>query len=121
MEEARKGYARQMARKALKEACIINPPVDVMVILDIKGYHYIELDTFMDGVDALFVECDGLIYAAVNANHHLHRQRFSIAHELGHILLGHNLNYYNEDISLDNPPSEQRHTATEKAFETEAN
>lgn len=122
MEKARKGYARQMARKVLKDCGITEPPVDLKEILDRKGYEYIEVDTFLDEVDALFMrnEDDGQIYAAVNANHHLHRQRFSLAHEFGHILLNHDLNYYRTDITINSPPTIKAHTAFEAAFETEA-
>lgn len=121
MEGSRKGFARQMARKVLKDCGISKPPIDLKLILKEKGYEYIEVDTFMDSVDALFLENEGSIYAAVNSKHHIHRQRFSLAHELGHILLNHNLDYYSVEISLDNPPSEKKHTGAERAYETEAN
>jgi len=123
MEKARIGYARKMARKVLEDCRITSPPVDLKVIMDRKGYEYIEVDNFPDKVDALFLknENDGKTYAAVNAGHHPHRQRFSLAHEFGHLLLNHDLNYYQTYISIDDPPSEIRHTAAEGAFETEAN
>lgn len=123
MEQARKGFARDMARKILRDCKIINPPVDMQFILDQKNYEYIEVDTFPDDVDALFIkdDNDGKIYAAVNASHHVHRKRFSIAHEFGHILLNHDLNYYQTYITIDNPPTEKTHTSAEAAFETEAN
>lgn len=120
MEKPRYGYARQMARRVLKDCSITEPPVDLKHILDKQGYEYIEVDTFPKKVDALFVETDGACYFAVNACHHLHRRRFSVAHELGHILLKHNLSYYETDISIDNPPTSQTHTSTESAFEKEA-
>lgn len=121
MEKARVGYAREMARKVLKDCWITEPPVDLKAILDKKRYEYLEVDNFLDNIDALFIENYGVLYFAVNSRHHPHRQRFSLAHELGHILLNHSLDYYEEDISLDNPPTVKAHTSTEKAFETEAN
>ena len=123
MERARKGYARKMARNVLKDCGITELPVDLKKILDQKGYKYIEVDTFLDNIDAIFLknENDGKIFACVNASHHLHRQRFSLAHEFGHILLNHDLNYYRSYITIDNPPTTKTHTATEAAFETEAN
>ena len=122
MEGARKGYARQMARKVLQDGGVTEPPVDLNSLLKQKGYQYIEVDTFLDEVDALFLknERDGKVYAAVNANHHVHRRRFSLAHEFGHILLNHDLNYYDPYITIDNPPTAKNHTAAEAAFETEA-
>lgn len=123
MEGARKGFARQMARKVLKDCGITEPPVDLTEVLEKKGYNYIEVDTFLKDIDALFLkdEEDGQIYAAVNANHHLHRQRFSLAHEFGHILLNHDLNYYRADVTIDKPPTVKAHALAESVFETEAN
>jgi Zn-dependent peptidase ImmA (M78 family) len=121
MEKPRYGYARQMARKVLKDCGITAPPVDLIQILDKHGYEYLEVDTFPKKVDALFVETDGGCYFAVNAKHHLHRKRFSVAHEFGHILLKHNVSYYGAEISIDNPPTDQTHTAAEDGFEKEAN
>ena len=123
VEKSRIGYARRMARKVLEDFGISEPPVNLASVLDRKGYGYVEVHTFLDNVDALFLrnEDDGKVYAAVNANHHVHRQRFSLAHEFGHILLNHDLNYYRPYITIDNPPTEKTHTSAESAFETEAN
>ncbi len=123
MEKARKGYTRNMARKVLEDCDITAPPVDLKKVLDQKGYQYIEVDTFLNNIDAIFLknENDGQIYACVNANHHLHRQRFSLAHEFGHILLYHDLNYYRFNVTIDNPPITKNHFDTEATFETEAN
>ena len=121
MEKARVGYARQMARKVLSDAKIVELPVDLKILLEKKGYEYLEVDSFLDSIDALFLKEDGVFYAAVNAKHHPNRQRFSLAHELGHILLNHNPSYYNPGVSLDNPPTSQTHTSAEKMFEQEAN
>jgi Zn-dependent peptidase ImmA (M78 family) len=123
MDKPRYDYAKQMARKVLGDCKVAKPPVDLKPILSKKGYEYVEVANFLDNVDALFLrdESDGRIYAAVNSKHHVHRQRFSLAHEFGHILLNHNLNYYRSHITLDEPPTEKMHTTVEAAFETEAN
>lgn len=123
MDKPRYGFARQMARKVLKDCGCNRFPVDIEPILSKKGYEYIEVDTFLDDVDALFLrnEDDGKIYAAVNATHHVHRQRFSLAHEFGHILMNHDLNYYRTYITIDDPPTEKIHTGAEANFEKEAN
>lgn len=121
MTKPRYGYARQMARKVLKDCGITKPPVDVQYLLEKRGYEYLEVDTFPKKVDALFIETDGACYCAVNSCHHLHRKRFSVAHEFGHILLKHNVGYYDSNISIDNPPEVQSHTSSEEAFEKEAN
>jgi Zn-dependent peptidase ImmA (M78 family) len=121
MEKPRYGYARQMARKVLKDCGITEPPVDLEYLLEKQGYEYLEVDTFPKKVDALFVETAGSCYFAVNGCHHLHRKRFSVAHEFGHILLKHNVGYYDTEISIDTPPEAQYHTNAEDAFEKEAN
>ena len=122
MEQPRYAYARQMAKKVLKDCKIKVPPVNLEIILDKKGYTYIEVEDFPDKVDALCMESDGVCYFAVNSKHHLHRKRFSVAHEFGHVMLNHNLGYYDKPfISLDNPPTEQTHTQAEAALEKEAN
>jgi Zn-dependent peptidase ImmA (M78 family) len=122
MEKPRYAYARQMAKKVLKDCRIKEPPVDLEKILGEKGYNYIEVDHFPDKVDALCLESEGVCYFAVNAKHHLHRKRFSVAHEFGHVMLNHNLAYYNmPSISWDNPPTEKTHTNAEAALEKEAN
>lgn len=121
MEKARFDYARKMARKVLSDCKVASLPIDLKAILEKKGYEYLEVDTFLDSIDALFIKEGGVFYAAVNAKHHPHRQRFSLAHELGHILLNHNPSYYHSGISLDNPPVSQQPTSAEKMFEQEAN
>lgn len=121
MEKARIGFAREMARKLLKENRIKKPPVDLKAILNKKGYMYLEMDNFLDSVDAIFVNKDGKIYAAVNAKHHVYRQRFSLAHELGHITLCHGEPYYNSCTSLNNPVIKKPHFPIESIFEVEAN
>ncbi len=117
MHKARYGFARRMARKVLKEMGIRRPPVDVRGILEKRGYEYMEMSTFLDGVDALIVDR----YAAVNAEHSVQRQRFSIAHELGHKEMHHDIEYYRSHITIDNPPLSASHTAYEGTFEKEAN
>lgn len=121
LENTRVGYARQMARNVLKKYSINVPPVDIKQILTGYGYEYLELDTFPDNLDALFINIDGISYAAVNKKHHPNRKNFSVAHELGHILMNHDLNYYKITFTIDNPPNTDSHKKTEKIFENEAN
>lgn len=120
MEKPRSGFAREVARKLLKDSGIKKPPVDLKVILHNRGYEYLEIDSFLNDIDAIFVNKDGRIYAAVNAKHHVHRQRFSLAHEFGHISLGHDVTSHLSDATLDNEPTESSHSAG-SPFEAEAN
>jgi Zn-dependent peptidase ImmA (M78 family) len=121
MDKPRIEFARQLARKILKNCGIIQPPVNLQSIVSKLGYIYIEVPNFPDRVDALFIEKDREKYIAVNADHHPHRKRFSVAHELGHIQMGHALEYYDEPIYLENPITDKTHSEKEKNLEKEAN
>lgn len=104
MSQVRNHFVRQMARKILAESKIKAPPVDLLQILSSHGIAYEEVDDFPDTVDALFIEDNGRVYAAVNASQHLHRRRFSLAHELGHYFL-HRNGMPEDPITIDDPPA----------------
>jgi hypothetical protein len=78
MTAVRGAFVRKMASKVLKESRIDTPPVDLVVILRKHGIEYEEIEDFPDSVDALIIEDDAKVYAAVNSRHHLHRRRFSL-------------------------------------------
>ena len=83
----RKQLARTRAQEELKRANVKNPPVPVEEIarshnLDIRY----EPSKGENVSGALYIE-DGRGIIGVNADHHPNRQRFTIAHELGHFLL----------------------------------
>lgn len=119
MSQVRNQFVRQMARKILAESKVKTPPVDLIQILSAHGIGYEEVEDFPDTVDALIVEDGSKVYAAVNANQHLHRRRFSLAHELGHYFM-HRHGMPEEAITIDNPPSDDIGTATKSPAEIEA-
>jgi Zn-dependent peptidase ImmA (M78 family) len=121
LEKARYGYARQVARKVIKKCGITAPPVDIKCILNSYGLQYIEVETFPDQLDALIATIDRVLYVAVNKHHHIHRKRFSAAHELGHRLMNHEVSYYINAFTIDDPPDKRDHCRIEKIFEQEAN
>ena len=104
MSQVRNQFVRQMARKVLADSKIKAPPVDLLRILTAHGIGYEEVDDFPDTVDALFIEDGAKVYAAVNARQHLHRQRFSLAHELGHYFL-HRDGMPEDAVTIDSPPT----------------
>ncbi len=104
MSQVRNHFVQQMAKKILAESKIKAPPVDLLQILTAHGIGYEEVDDFPDTVDALFIEDGAKVYAAVNAKQHLHRQRFSLAHELGHYFL-HRNGMPEDAVTIDNPPT----------------
>lgn len=120
-EQVRTGFARASARKLLQRCGIKTPPVDLERVVVYLGFEYHPVN-FPNGVDALLLTTtDGRKLAGVNASHHPHRQRFSLAHEIGHRLLGHEVSYYRADISIDHPPTSIDHRNEAKHLETEAN
>ncbi|SRR6266542_292480 len=119
MAQVRSQFVRKMAAKVLKESKMKNPPVDLKAIVQAHGLEYEEIDTFPDTVDALIIDDGSKIYAAVNAKHHIHRCRFSLAHELGHHFL-HQDGVPEDPITIDNPPSEDDEIGTKAPGEAEA-
>lgn len=63
-------------------------PVDVRVIAALAGIHVVSWP-FDDDICAVLVITEGRKAIGVNRSHPRTRQRFSIAHELGHYFLGH--------------------------------
>lgn len=87
MARARIGYSRSMARKILKQLGVVAPPINICSIAIEEGFTIQE-------IHASDNRWSGQLYRsvktiAVNAVHHEHRKRFTIAHELGHYFLGH--------------------------------
>lgn len=119
MSQVRNQFVRQMARKVLADSKIKAPPVDVLQILTAHGIGYEEVEDFPDTVDALFIEDGMKVYAAVNAKQHLHRRRFSVAHELGHYFL-HRQGMPEDTVTIDHPPADATDIATKSLAEIEA-
>ena len=119
MAGPRTAFIRQMARKILSESQIQAPPVDLRTIVVKNGIEYVEMDDFPEAVDALIIEEGLKVYAAVNSTHHIHRQRFSLAHELGHYFL-HQGGIPEDIVSIDNPPTGEWGEGSKDPAETEA-
>jgi Zn-dependent peptidase ImmA (M78 family) len=70
----------------LKHYKVSKPPVDVAAIARKEGARVVFQD-LESHVSAVLVQKDKTATIGVNALHHPNRQRFSIAHELGHYLM----------------------------------
>ena len=91
-EKKRIGFARNHARNLLerfKSAMVpkIEYEVPIIDIAKYLGFHIENLDSMADHHSAIIYPDNMLI--GLNKNHHEHRQRFSLGHELGHYLLKH--------------------------------
>ena len=92
----RKKHAKSLAQKVLKEIRAVEAPVSLQRVIEhiqtTRTLDVLKMDVG-DKVSGLLVVCkkvDGE-YATIgfNQNHSWHRRRFTIAHEIGHLLLGH--------------------------------
>lgn len=96
----RSRLAREKANNILKMYKIQLPPVDIKDIAKKLGFEIV-LFPFPDTISAVIrIESDKKIIG-VNQKHSETRQRFSIAHELGHYLSGHENFSHEHDIFVD--------------------
>ena len=77
-----------MLTRLLKERGVDSVPVKVQSLAQAEGLEVVNLEMKADVSGALIKGVKGAAIA-VNASHAPTRQRFTIAHELGHYLLGH--------------------------------
>lgn len=101
-------YIKEVARKALVSSDCMNLPVDVKKVAEKFGLVVVEFD-FVDSISGVLKKDRNVI--GVNKKHSKVRQRFTIAHELGHFLLGHDIGK-NEDI-LDDDSEKPMHKERE--------
>ncbi len=79
--------AERRAEQLLREAGITSPPIDVEAVANFAGADVV-YEKLESEVSALLVKTPkDQVKIGVNALHHRNRQRFSIAHEIGHLLL----------------------------------
>lgn len=83
---ARKKLAIAEARRCLAEAQVQAPPVQVNEIAALQGARVVYRPFDGDDVSACLIPTTPPTIG-VNARHHKNRQRYSIAHEIGHLIL----------------------------------
>ncbi len=76
----------KQAKELREKAGVRSVPVSVEKIAKFLGVEirYVSLDDELSGM--VFIK-DATVFVAVNALHHPNRQRFSIAHEIGHAVM----------------------------------
>ncbi|SDP02416.1 protein of unknown function [Paenibacillus sp. yr247] len=85
-QTANLAVARNAARKIHKDLKLTFP-VPIRELL-IETYGFTILDIEIDEEISALVDLDSK-YIGLNNGHHINRQRFTLAHELGHIILNH--------------------------------
>jgi|WetSurSiteA1Bulk_404760.scaffolds.fasta_scaffold20829_2 Zn-dependent peptidase ImmA (M78 family) len=89
MVEPNYTLARNMARKVIKDHKLIEVPIDLNKVFQKLRLKYIELND-PEGIDGAIIEIENKpAIAYLNIAKPIPRQRFTLAHELGHIFLKH--------------------------------
>lgn len=85
----RKRYAKEIDKRStelLQKLSLFRAPVDVEAVARHLGAELV-FDELEDDVSGLLLREHGTSTIAVNKLHHPNRQRFTLAHECGHLLL----------------------------------
>lgn len=78
--------AETLAGRLLRKYKVMKPPVPIEEITVGEGLKIVRYK-LEDNVSGLLIRDDETGTIAVNSSHHLNRQRFTVAHELGHFAL----------------------------------
>jgi len=78
--------AREAARRLLRKHGVATAPVPVDAVIKAEGIA-IRYSPLADDLSGMAFIKDGQAVIVVNASHHPHRQRFTLAHECGHHVL----------------------------------
>lgn len=110
----RKKVAKTLAQKLIKDSKIIEAPVSLQKVIEhLQTIYTLDVKKISIGekVSGLLVVCRELDteYATIgfNGNHPWCRRRFTIAHEIGHLLMGHNCNKNLDDNSINETEANQ--------------
>lgn len=91
-DSAKIGFVRKKARQLLKDAGITKSPILLNEVIKYVHSRY-KVDvigaSLPEEIDGLSVEYNGTSNIGYNQNKHPHRIRFTLAHEIAHIILGH--------------------------------
>lgn len=112
---------RQKATAILDLTGITEAPVNVKDIASVLGFKVVPYEFDDNTISGMLVIDDEVRAIAVNRNHHPNRQRFTIAHEIGHFLSGHEdydqkdfvdqKKFYVDDSFVTHDPMEQEANA----------
>ena len=107
-------FPRQMARKVLKDFKIKSAPIDIKIIVEGIGLKYIELDD-TEYIDGVVMKIKEKTVFVLNKAKPLNRQRFTIAHELGHIFLKHDIRDFYDPESVREEELQDVHIESSKS------
>jgi len=81
--------AREIARNILKKSRIKTHPILIREIAKHIPDLYIDGQELEDGLSGMQISYKGIDFIRYNKNHSDKRNRFTVAHEIGHAVLGH--------------------------------
>ncbi len=98
---------KENIKQILDKLDIKNPPVPIEKIAELFSLKIVYYPKFPDHISGTISRQDDFNIIGVNSNHPKVRQRFSIAHELGHFLLGHD-HIHIVDDTFDKPTDKEQ-------------
>jgi Zn-dependent peptidase ImmA (M78 family)/transcriptional regulator with XRE-family HTH domain len=108
------------AQEVLSAAQETQPPIDVYAAASLCGARVIQHKFSSEALSGFVVRVDESAVIGTNARHHEHRQRFTIGHELGHLVLDHHADYHldlGSSVSSGDPPGyDWRHERAANSF-----
>lgn len=109
-------YSRRI-EDILKKLNVNKAPIPVEEVAKLFSIKIIPYD-FPDDFSGLIREVSGQTVIGINKKHHPNRQRFTVAHEIGHYLLGHSVDH---NIGLTDDVLSNDQNALETNKERDAN
>ena len=95
-------------RGILNKLSITSPPIPIERVAELFSIKIFPYPNFPDNISGTIINQKESAVIGVNSNHAVARQRFTIAHELGHFLLGHELGEKIIDDVFDKPNDKER-------------
>jgi Zn-dependent peptidase ImmA (M78 family) len=106
--------ARELARNLIKKTKLSTPPVILRDVIRLIPDIHVDSAPLEDEISGMYATDGKTDYIRYNENHHIHRNRFTVSHELGHALLGHN-----KPCKKSNMESKDPHEVEANVFATE--
>lgn len=98
---------RGKVNSIIDKLSIKEPPVPIEAVAKFFGIHIIYYPKFPDSISGTIIKDEDLHAIGVNDTHPRVRQRFTIAHELGHYMMGHDTSKILDDTFDKNSDQEK--------------
>lgn len=111
--DARIGLSRRAAKNLLTKLNITAAPIRLSPIVKELKYN-VSAGDLSDGLSGIQITISDDCFILYNKNHHVHRKRFTVAHEIGHHVLKHKVGDHQHNLtSKDNDEVEANQFAAE--------